>query len=210
MLEREHRATNKPSRAGFTLIELLVVIAIISLLVSILLPSLRKAKELAKQAVCATNQHGLGLLFHLYATENDQWVPHFSYEQHGYPQQTHPAEWFLLYSPYISEKLLDPGSPAAYGPRDLYAIGKAMPVFDCPSTGSPSGFSGYHGPDGTGYDHLDKVYDYMLGYAFVTSGGVPHGLAGKRLFEMRDDYILLIDYNGEANWMAQLGTYEDK
>ena len=46
---------------GFTLIELLVVIAIISLLVSILIPSLKRAKELARRAVCASNLHQPGL-----------------------------------------------------------------------------------------------------------------------------------------------------
>ncbi len=60
---------------GFTLIELLVVIAIIALLVSILLPSLQRARELAKRAVCAANLHGVGQSLALYQGENDDRWP---------------------------------------------------------------------------------------------------------------------------------------
>lgn len=56
---------------GFTLIELLVVIAIISLLVSILLPSLNKAKELARGVVCASNLRNLATAAGLYAHDHD-------------------------------------------------------------------------------------------------------------------------------------------
>jgi len=58
-------------RRGFTLIELLVVIAILSLLVSILLPSLAAAKALARQAVCMSNIRQLLLADKGYSLEND-------------------------------------------------------------------------------------------------------------------------------------------
>lgn len=65
-------------RKGFTLIELLVVVAIIALLISILLPSLSRARELAKRAVCSSNLRGIGQGLHIYANDNAEWMPvHF-------------------------------------------------------------------------------------------------------------------------------------
>ncbi len=60
---------------GFTLIELLVVIAIIALLVSILLPSLNKARELARGAVCLTNVRRLAMAGRFYLTDNGDLFP---------------------------------------------------------------------------------------------------------------------------------------
>ncbi|MBN1554010.1 MAG: prepilin-type N-terminal cleavage/methylation domain-containing protein, partial [Phycisphaerae bacterium] len=59
---------------GFTLIELLVVIAIISLLVSILLPSLTKAKQLAQETVCMSNQRNCGTATHMYMGDHDEQI----------------------------------------------------------------------------------------------------------------------------------------
>ena len=69
-----------PKRDGFTLIELLVVIAIISLLVSILLPSLKRTKELAKRVVCAMNVHTLLAGVHVYFSDNDELPDHSHYD----------------------------------------------------------------------------------------------------------------------------------
>lgn len=55
---------------AFTLIELLVVIAIIALLLSIVLPSLKLSKDMARRTVCLAHLHSLGLSWLLYADEN--------------------------------------------------------------------------------------------------------------------------------------------
>lgn len=62
-------------RRGFTLIELLVVIAIIALLLSIIMPALNIAKRQAQGAVCNANIHGLAQAWHVYCTENDEFMP---------------------------------------------------------------------------------------------------------------------------------------
>ncbi|MFQ6048374.1 MAG: prepilin-type N-terminal cleavage/methylation domain-containing protein [Phycisphaerae bacterium] len=60
---------------GFTLIELLVVIAVVSLLVAILLPSLRAARTQARAAVCGSNLRQLGLAMYSYSGEHGGWIP---------------------------------------------------------------------------------------------------------------------------------------
>ncbi|MCH2205548.1 MAG: prepilin-type N-terminal cleavage/methylation domain-containing protein [Lentisphaerales bacterium] len=62
-------------RRHFTLIELLVVISIISVLISILMPSVIKAREVTRRAVCASNLSQVGKALQVYYDENDHVTP---------------------------------------------------------------------------------------------------------------------------------------
>jgi len=57
---------------AFTLIELLVVIAIIAVLMAILTPALRKAKERTRETICKAHLKNLGLGILLYLDDNNR------------------------------------------------------------------------------------------------------------------------------------------
>jgi prepilin-type N-terminal cleavage/methylation domain-containing protein len=72
-------------KKGFTLIELLVVIAIIALLVSILVPTLGRARELARQAACMANMSANGKAITMYSA--------LSSDQYPFPMIQQYATW---------------------------------------------------------------------------------------------------------------------
>ena len=55
----------------FTLLELLIAIAVIGILVTLLLPSLRKSREHAQIAVCMSNQSQIAKAVFLYCSKNN-------------------------------------------------------------------------------------------------------------------------------------------
>jgi prepilin-type N-terminal cleavage/methylation domain-containing protein len=83
------------SKPAFTLIELLIVVAIIALLVSILLPSLSAARDLALAAACAANQHTLTLAAAYYAADFDGWYgsPNIVYNYPGFSTLPYPSQF---------------------------------------------------------------------------------------------------------------------
>ncbi|MHC4148718.1 MAG: type II secretion system protein, partial [Planctomycetota bacterium] len=94
---------------GFTLIELLVVIAIIALLLSILLPSLSKARKQAKAVECQARLRQWGDIFSMYLGDNDGYFPVYT---RGY--KVH--HWWDLLRPYYQDPQLR-CCPTATKPR---------------------------------------------------------------------------------------------
>ena len=106
-------------RYGFTLIELLVVIAIIGILLAIVVPALKKAKEAAREIICKTNIRQYGMVGTLYLQDNATkfpfpWCiiymrpgsfftgaeyPHHWHDANHYPEQAPGQLW-----PYLENK----------------------------------------------------------------------------------------------------------
>ena len=69
-------------RSAFTLVELLVVIGIIALLIAMLFPALRKAKDQAVRIDCASNLRQWGVALSAYAAQNKGYFPNNMRGQH--------------------------------------------------------------------------------------------------------------------------------
>jgi prepilin-type N-terminal cleavage/methylation domain-containing protein len=84
---------------AFTLIELLVVVSIIALLVSILMPSLGKAREQARRTVCASHLHSVATAFILYSGDNREWLP-LAFTPAANPLPTDPLDYSHWHAGY--------------------------------------------------------------------------------------------------------------
>lgn len=107
--------------SGFTLIELLVVVAIIALLVSIIMPSLSSARELAKNAKCLAGLRSLSNAAGIYQAENDGNFWPYSMKDTPSPGVT-TYFWGSDANPVVTS-----ASPF------MAACGNSMEIFWCPS-----------------------------------------------------------------------------
>ena len=89
----------RASAAAFTLVELLVVIGIIAVLMAILMPALRKAREASQAIKCASNLRQLGMATAMYVNENQGFLP-YPTTFPGVPGDG--SLWFNMVDPYLA------------------------------------------------------------------------------------------------------------
>jgi len=105
--------------AGFSLVEMLLVVALIALLISMLLPSLGKARENTRRSVCANNQRQLANGVITYAASNRTFLPGEGIRpREGQdPNYANDPAWKAMWLGWVGG----------------YSIEKSAEVFYCPS-----------------------------------------------------------------------------
>ena len=157
-----------PCARGFTLIELLVVIAIISVLASMLLPSLSGAKEQAQQINCVNNLRQLGMALQLYRDDFDfRFPPKTVVEAHPVEAST-----WVIKDLQFALGGRDPVWPlstwsATAKSRPLNAYVSPSPIYRCGrDKGQPA-----LGLVPSNYEALGNSYHYNAGSLTVPQGG---------------------------------------
>jgi prepilin-type N-terminal cleavage/methylation domain-containing protein len=127
---------------GFTLVELLVVIGIIAILIAILMPALRRAKEAAAGIACSSNQRQLMMAFLLFAADHQGHLPG-NFVDYMDPDTDHRS-W-----------LLNSGEPVTAAPEGgtIFRYVKTKDIYRCPAMPADAYMAG----GGSSNGHFDYV-----------------------------------------------------
>ena len=153
------------AQKGFTLVELLVVISIIALLISILAPSLKSARELVKENFCKTNINALNKSVAVYSELNKGFMMVYKHDKPGYYLSAEGASgWGQVYKTFVAYKWdmsnvgnINPLYGTYYEPNgDAMGFGlvysnkllEPSEMFYCPSQTATKSTRAYYG-----YDH---------------------------------------------------------
>jgi prepilin-type N-terminal cleavage/methylation domain-containing protein len=171
------------SRTGFTLVELLVVVAIIGVLVSLLLPALKKARDSALTVSCESQLRQIGFSLTCYVNDNNGFLPQRAYtyihpvwgpRNHGYPEA-------LVLSGYVSMEVAWSEQNPAQG----------LGLFRCPAFPAEH-WDAIAQPEDPSVFYYSKVYSHYGANPRMREASEGETLH-VRLREFRQHHILLAD-----------------
>jgi len=120
-------------QGAFTLVELLTVIVIIALLLSVILPSLKKARQQARKVACVSNLHQVGMAIHAYAHDYDDKIP---FGPEGLPMMG--SNFYTVTGNVTSLLSLLNGEPVGLGLLLSHHLSSQPKALFCPGADQPS------------------------------------------------------------------------
>jgi prepilin-type N-terminal cleavage/methylation domain-containing protein len=157
-----------PVASAFTLIEMMIVIAIMALLLALLIPSLRGAREQARRSYCLGNLRQIGIGSHSYASEqrNELIIPIHKMMLAPLPPKDYwlrrTVNWFSMGGRSAPEPFLTDEGPNWLDNNSQYSA-ETRPlnryVFGDVSSPEGGGFRTFHCPSDRGYPNSNKIDD---------------------------------------------------
>ncbi len=152
-------------RAAFTIIEVLVSIAVIAILISLLIPGLNKAQDIARRVGCASNLRQLGYGVSSYAEANKDRIPPSAFLPSGWGGRSSspggsPDQMLIVRVTEVSQAYKD--GIVWDGLGRLFYAGHLAPgkVFYCPSHRGKHPFSRYMNLWGQSKGEIVSNYQY--------------------------------------------------
>lgn len=118
----------RPKTHAFTLIELLVVISIVALLIAILLPTLKSARDAARALGCASNLRQFGLASFMYGEDNQEVI--LPYRRPG-DAANNRNWWPEVLAPYLSSTMFK--TPSVIQGNSTHVLALRCPAEENPS-----------------------------------------------------------------------------
>jgi type II secretory pathway pseudopilin PulG len=103
-IEIQTHDVDRPKRSQFlsAIVKILAVLAVIMLLVALLLPAMRSAREPARRNQCLSQLKQIALAMHTYAEVHGEFPPAYTTDADGKPLHS----WRTLILPYMEERQL--------------------------------------------------------------------------------------------------------